>query len=270
MARIIDFFSLQVVAGACISATFISRLYNQVTPLVSFVCLGLSVLIIYSVDHYWDSSKASSAKQRHIISPNKIASVKLTIVIATIINVFFIFYLSWSTLIAGMVIGSLVATYFLLFRNAGKPYWIFKEFLIALIFTFGIFIPGVTAGQQVNVSLSAVFLFLEFFLLAWTNLLIFSWFDFEYDKKSGFPSGVRVLGKPLSKNIIYILIALFMIVWLLHFILIPDFPVKNRIITFLMAIILAAIMFNHRYFAKSDRYRFIGDAIFLLPLLAWI
>jgi len=267
MVRIIDFFSLQVVAGSCISAIFISRIYDQVTPLLSFFCLGLTVLVIYSFDHYQDSLKIRSGKLRHTFSNDKFL-VKIIIVVAILFNSLIIFFIPRVTVIGGIILGVFILAYFFLLRKAGRNLWVLKEFLIALIFSAGVFLPGATAGKEISVSTTELFLFIEFFLLAWTNLLIFSWFDLEYDRKSDFPSSVRVMGRFESRKLIYILLALFAVVWVSHLILVPDFPTRNRAVTFLMGFILTAIILNQKYFSKFDRYRFIGDAIFLLPILS--
>jgi 1,4-dihydroxy-2-naphthoate octaprenyltransferase len=271
IARTFNSLSLIIVAGACISSIFISRVLESELSLLSIISLGISVWIIYTFDHYIDAKQLNNikGKPRHQFHLENLALIKFLLIAAVCVNTVILIFLPNEVLIMGIILLLFITGYFMIIKLPIQYIGVFKELIIAAIYSAGIFIPAIATHSK-PVSISIIPLYLVFFLLAWINLLLFSWFDFEYDRRAGFASLVIVLGRDFSNKIIWILLIIFYILWIwtFYFFTSGSFPGELKWITIAMAIILSAMQNNKRLFYKGENYRLVGDAIFLLPLMA--
>ena len=104
----------------------------------------------------------------------------------------------------------------------------------------------------------------SFFILVVLNLLIFSWFERESDHHEGQPSFAVRLGSDNTKRIIILFFGLLAILLAVTIYI-------NQVYGFIlltMGTALAIIFLFPSYFKSHDRYRIIGDGIFILPILA--
>jgi 4-hydroxybenzoate polyprenyltransferase len=102
-------------------------------------------------------------------------------------------------------------------------------------------------------------------MLALINLLLFSLFDKKDDEKDKRQSFVTLSGERATRWIIIVLSSANML--LLSYLFFKWNETLVVIIPFLMNTALIIIMIFNRWFEKNSRYRLLGDAIFLLPLL---
>jgi 1,4-dihydroxy-2-naphthoate octaprenyltransferase len=108
----------------------------------------------------------------------------------------------------------------------------------------------------------------EVFLLVLSNLLMFSWFDFAKDKKSGFPSIVTKLGQARAEKIIKVLLTTGMLYCVAMLLIYFDKPTAlMQSVLLCMYGFLAFIFKYDRLFRPNDSYRVIGDGIFFIPVL---
>ena len=112
-----------------------------------------------------------------------------------------------------------------------------------------------------------MFVFIQISTLAFSNLLIFSLLEMASDKLDNHASLALVMGEKRTKLTIYVVLLLGLFFSLLLFI-ITDEPVLQSAqnIMMLMNLVLISII-SSGYFLKNERFRYIGDGIFFLPLL---
>ena len=269
-AGIFNSLSLNIVAGACVCSIFITRVLGSTISLLSIISLGISVWIIYTFDHYNDAKHLKiKGKPRHLFHLENLNLIRFLLIVALCVNAAIVIFLPEKVLILGIGLLLLVVIYFMAMRLLSQYVGIFKELLIAYIYSTGIFIPAI-ANYSKPFSISILLLYLVFFLLAWINLLLFSWFDYEYDCRAGFSSFANVFGRKFSNKIIWILLIVFYVLWVWVFYFFPDgsFPGELKWITISMGIILSIIQIHPALFSRREKYRWVGDAIFLIPLMS--
>jgi 4-hydroxybenzoate polyprenyltransferase len=254
--------SLDVVAGSVSCCYFFGKLTNTPVHPISFLVLAITVWIIYTIDHLIDARnvyvKASSDRhQFHQVYYKVLTKVVGAI---SILNVGLLIFLERRLLFLGIGLAFFVVVYFIV----KQFYPLLKEILIALLYTLGILLPVIsnTSFQWDYAYLPIVILF---FLLCWINLLVFSYIDVEGDERDGYRSAVLVLGKIRSKQMIYVL---FMSSSALVLI---SKPIAAGLMLFLCLLIMMLLFKFSSWSNVHDRYRIIGDAVFLLPgIFSWI
>jgi 1,4-dihydroxy-2-naphthoate octaprenyltransferase len=117
-----------------------------------------------------------------------------------------------------------------------------------------------------KLSLSIILLILQFGITAWINLLLFSWIDKSKDEKDKHRSFATTFGSKATQRV---LMFLFSIVAILTVIQLAIFSLNRMtfVVLSLMAMFLLWIFLKKDYFEKEDRYRLLGDAVFLLPIV---
>jgi hypothetical protein len=145
-----------------------------------------------------------------------------------------------------------------------------KEFGIALIYTIGVCIPALSQNF-IGITCTIVFVALQVFLLAFTNLLEFSLFEINQDSIEEQTSFARAIGERKIARITYALIiatyllAIFTISYNCHFTV-----VVTEACILIINTILLFILLKKDYFKKHERYRIWGDGVFLIPGLIFL
>jgi len=167
-----------------------------------------------------------------------------------------------------MLLTLLVVAYFIIFNSSKirMP----KEFMGGLIYTVGIFIAPVTAvNYQFDVDI--ILLFTEFLIIAWMNLFLFSLMEIDVDILDGHQSIARKWGKKRVTTLINYMFLGFIILILpsLTFGMNQDFLIYQLLLT-VMGSTLYLIFLKRKYLRIGERYRIIGDAVFILPIILLI
>ena len=117
-----------------------------------------------------------------------------------------------------------------------------------------------------HLSISLILLILQFGMTAWINLLLFSLIDQPKDEKDKHHSFTTTFGLQVTRNI---LLFLFVATAVLTTVQMTIFSVEAMAILTLalMTLLLLLIFLKKDYFEKDDRYRLLGDAVFLLPII---
>jgi hypothetical protein len=175
-----------------------------------------------------------------------------------------LFFLPTKTLYMGGIIAG-VSTFYLWIISKISPTSVLqcgKEIVTTWVYTAGV--CGITLPYR-SVNYEAV----AMLLLVFQNLLLFSWC--EQKKFPVVHSLASYFGEKKTKNIIiFIFVVLFLgnIFSLVHS---PHhFQQELAFLFIIMSSILTIIVFNVDFFLKNDRYRWVGDGIFLLPTLLLI
>lgn len=258
--RFLNNLSIDVSLGAVICALFFSHVLHADVRTAAFIALGLTVWIIYTTDHLLDALKlkGQASTERHRFHQRNFKVMTLLVCMAVAGVIVCIFYLRPLVIGAGIVIGVFVGLYLLVNRKLK----FMKEIAGAIFYTAGIVMPAIILSEF-QITLSLALLILQFLLTAWINMLLFSWFDVVNDRADNRISFSTELGEKVTGNVLKILfvscISLMAVQAINHF----DW---SMVVVGVMDLVLLVIYTYHGYFAVNDRYRLIGDAVFLFPI----
>jgi 4-hydroxybenzoate polyprenyltransferase len=260
--RFLNLLSIDIAIGAIACGVYFAWVLDVHVRPYALASLGITVWIIYTADHLLDAWKVNgrASTERHRFHQDHFRILVVLVTIAILIDFILIFFIKRPVLFAGLYMIALVVVY-LLFHN---KLTFLKEFFVALLYCVGVLLPSLTV-TDVSLEMKHHILFISFFLLALINLLLFSLFDKKDDEKDKRQSFVTLSGERATRWIIIVLSSANML--LLSYLFFKWNETLVVIIPFLMNTALIIIMIFNRWFEKNSRYRLLGDAIFLLPLL---
>ena len=255
----INILSLDVVAGSVVSALFFSRLLEVMPGALVFLCLALTVWIIYTVDHLRDarnvSSPASTDRHRfHQIHFKVIVIILITIIV---VNFIILFFLPPAIIRYGLPLGCVVLLYLVIQRYLK----FLKEVFVACLYTAGVALPSLSFFPGFPLP-EHYLIITKFAITALMNLLLFSLFDLEVDRDQEQHSFVTWYGPAATHYAILLLglLNIFSGLWLWNF----DTRVAWIFIT--MNVLLITVLFLKRQLVRNNYYRMVGDAVFLIPV----
>jgi hypothetical protein len=258
----INILSIDIVAGAIIGALFFGKIFQVEIKTFGLIALGLSVWIIYTTDHLRDAKKIrhQASTERHRFHQKHFRTLIRALSLAIALDAISIFYIRRQVFEGGLILLPMVLLYLVV-----QQYLRFlKEFFIAILYTCGVLLLSVTL-TSIEMSITHYLMIFQFGLIAWINLILFSWFDRGYDERDKQNSFVTIIG---GKGTCVFLYVLFTLIFLLTLILIwrggPSTPVA---ILLMMTIALFVIFIFRAKLARNDLYRMIGDAVFLFPVI---
>jgi len=228
------------------------------------MALGISVWLIYTADHLWDARKNENpCTLRHAFHQHNFIVLSVVWVVVASIGGSILFFLPLLILKLGGVLLFVVVLYFLMLYFWAEKSALIKEFVIALLYTMGIFIPPIGTGVSVQLSVG-IWLFSLYFLLAFINVLIFTLYDESDDRIDGHSSIVISFGK---KNVI--LFTKILLTVGLMVLLIGRGVILYDYVFFMMFLILGSLLFFQDKLRNNGWYRILGDGIFILPVISW-
>lgn len=253
--------------GAVVCNTMFWKL-NKIPPEHSFsvvVILGFSVWIIYILDRLLDNQKIDNhPTERHVFHQQNAQILWYFIGFLTLICLILIFYLPVIIIIFGIAISLLTAIYLLIISkiSSKNSFQHYKEPITSLVYVSAVF--GTTILH--NPTISSLFIGLIFLLIVFQNLLLFSLLEFKKNMNSY--NLVTYFGIKISNFLVVLITIISSILgmFLIHYST-SDYEISVVLIEISMSVILLIInQFDH-FFMINDRYRWVGDGIFLLPLL---
>jgi hypothetical protein len=260
--RFFNILSIDVVAGAVISALFFAKIFQVQIRAYGLIALGLTVWGIYTLDHLRDAKKIKHAAStsRHRFHQRHFRSLTILLCAIGVMDLGSIIFIKKQVFEWGLLLGLFVGLYLLI-----QHYLRFlKEFFIALLYTGGVLLLALST-KSVELTSIQYLIIVQFILIAWINLIMFSWFDQAYDQQDKQNSFVTILGGGPTKIVLYVLMFLNFGLSLLGLLLWGiNFPM---IILIAMNATLFLVFQFRKSLSKNDRYRLIGDAVFLFPAL---
>ncbi len=260
--RYLNLLSLDVALGASISALFLTKIFNVEIRLHGLLCLGLTVWLIYTMDHLVDAKviKSPASTERHRFH-QRYFKIILVIAILILLNILpLLFFIYKPVLSMGIGLGAIVIVYFIVQRKLG----FLKEILGALLYCVGVMLPIIALSKMSFNNLMSVPAIL-FFNTALINLILFSWFDREKDLQDNHTSLVTRVGNTASRGILYFLFITHL--GLIIYAFDSGFEISILLVFVSMYLVLLFIFLKAEWFSFNDRYRLAGDAIFLIPLI---
>jgi len=265
--KLLNALSIDVALGACIMAFFVAAVTQVSVSLSAVFSLGISVLLIYTFDHLMDAKRIVHIPNtyRHKLHQKHFYLIRKITHAVGAIQLFLLFYLPLNIVLSGLLLASIVGVYFFVLGKWRLRYIYHKEFLVALIYSVGVFLPSLESGC---LRPESGILFLQIFLLAVTNLLIFSIIEVESDRKDQQLSLALVFRAERFWFLIYFLICLS--IGIAFFVIVAkpgQFSVISQLVIIGMNIVLALLAILPQSWREKDVHRMIGDAVFYLPLL---
>ncbi len=270
--RVARILSLDVAVGACVSSWFVATVVGAPISVTVFVTLGIAVWLIYTADHLWDAYRINHIPHtdRHRFHQQHFQTMLKVFGLMSLLGVISLFYLPQAILRSGILLLIGVAVYFLIFQFTRLKRYLPKEVTAALLYTTGIFLS--TLAQLSNYPLELFLLFAQYSGLALANLALFAWFEYNSDELDFAQSLATQYGKKkarviaLTSLLIVLSLSANSMIWL------PPNPqwVYAQFIILIMTAILFAILFQPQFFSRNERYRWVGDGIFIIPLLFYL
>lgn len=255
--------SIDVALGAVCCAAWFAVLFKVQLKPYAFIALGLTVWIIYTIDHLLDARKINgpASTERHRFHQQNFTLLLIILLLAVITDLLFVFLVRKIIFQWGLVLSTAMVIYF--FVQQRLKY--LKEFIVALLFSCGVLLPSWSLAQhQPDVSLALVIS--QFVLTALLNLLLFSWFDRHHDSRDKRESFVTFIGEERTKAILWFIFAMNYGLMALSILYSPS-VVDKVVIIFSMNTTLAFVFIRAHWFEMNDRFRLAGDSIFLLPVI---
>lgn len=270
LLKSLHYLSLDVAVGVVISSWMFWKLPlgNSRPAPVALITLGIGTWFIYLTDRLLDiiHTEKERLSNRHAFIAKHQYNIQVLTIASGIAGLFLCFFMPVSVLIPGVGIGLCMAGYFFLINKTGSVTLFFthtKELAVTIIYTAAV--VGIPFYNRSSINLSDWILAVCFLLIVLQNLLTFSWF--EHLENPEHHNIVRFIGKNAAKRIINF-IAL-VIIFIAVFLFSGGSEYTNRIalVEVLMTLTLSFMPALPAFFAKQEKYRWIGDFVFLYPLL---
>lgn len=255
----INILSIDIALGAVSGCAFFSAVLG--TPLLphAYVSLGLIVWIVYTIDHLLDASRSLNEPStlRHRFHKQYASLLTAAVVVAATIVTVEAFLVRKPVLFAGIGLALLVIVYLWLQANLK----FLKEIAGATLYTMGVFAApwSLLSRPLLNEEWLLVAIYT---VTAYINLLLYALISRESDQRDGHTSTATNLGAQTTESLIR---TAFAVAFASIGFLIFCGYFWPAIVLLAMNVIQLAIYLRRTFFALHDRYRLLGDAIFLLP-----
>lgn len=261
--------SLDVVAGGVVFTLAISRVAVDELPWSIPAALGCCIWLIYTLDHLIDGNSLDRdpSMERHAFHKKYRKPIFIFFLVVACVGLRLLFFLPYETLIYGCVLLGLVGLYFL-------SIWLFKiyfakEIFIAVLYACGIFLGSFSLNQ--GLSIVVYFFFGQTVLMASINLLLFSYYEVGHDTQDGHQSWATHFGVVKTlKHLFGLIILLAILVVFTCFSNLTRDQWVLQVIFIVMSSVLALIYFLPDWFKLKERFRWIGDLVFLFPGLIYL
>lgn len=259
----LNILSLDVAFGAVVSSLFFAIALDVHLRINSLVALGLTVWMIYTVDHLLDARKLKreASTERHRFHQNHFKTLVFMLTLAGLVVISQLFFIRTPVLIGGLVLSWVIVIYFLTLKKLKY----LKELAGAILYTGGVLVAPLSLYHDSLTTPQAI-LICQFLITALINLLIFSWFDMEKDIQDRRESFATYYGVDFTYKTFMFLVLLNTVVGI-YVVLQNDEYLWMEVCLLVMNSVLAALVFEKKYFDMYDRYRVLGDAIFFIPLV---
>jgi len=267
------YLSLDVVIGAILSHVMAARLPDGHGPVswATVSVLAICVFIIYIVDRILDVYKGMNTPilntPRHRFHAGQKTTLARLLVGLVVVAAVLLFWLPRGVLIFGSVLTVLCGLYVWIVSRLPTSHssLVWKEPVVAVLYTVGVW--GSAWSAKPVIGWSEICLGLLFVGIAFQNLLLFSVME-SYEFPQNSYSLATVWGFDRSDVVLRTLTLVITVLALVLFFLADDrFAQRAAVVEGLMSAVLYAIQRYPKYFLVNERYRWVGDGVFWLPVL---
>lgn len=258
--RVISLTSIDVAVGAVVSASVAMHLRGVVIDVVVLTVMGLTVWIIYAIDHLMDIWKLvkPASSERHAFFQQYATVLTRLMAFLLFVDGLLVLWLP----VRVVVVGALVGVVSLLYLLMQHRLHLVKEIFGAVLFTAGTWLPAMALGST-GIRVVDYFAIIIFLLIALLNLLVFSRHDEQEDRSDQRTSAATQLGRgQLDKwiRLVWILqILICLIAWY-------NFKyVEELWVLYVMNMLLLIVDIFEPVLKRWQLYRIAADAVFWLP-----
>ena len=246
-----------------VGCAFFARIFDVTLLSHGMISLGLTVWIIYTVDHLVDArkSKGTPATERHRFHQRHSISLAAALIIAGALLALEALFIRKPVLYAGLAVAVMVVIYLLL--QASLRF--LKEIAGAVLYASGV-VAAPWSLMERALSATEWGIVTLFALTALINLLLFSLFDRKTDLSDNHYSFATTFGVTATRSLIAFLLLTIVALAIALMVKSPDYQ-RDMITLLLMNSVLLTILIFPGYFALNDRFRRVGDSVFLIPLV---
>ena len=271
---LLQYLSLDVVLGAVACGSMAGRWLGVHMPLAWWIALPLAVWVMYTTDHLLDARRlgqlARSGRHRfhvrHFIPLARVWGIGMGIG-ALVLP----WFLPVEMLAVALVVGGLSVVHFGLIRwvKGNVRPWLAKEAGVALVYTAGVW-GGPWALAEEKWMPEVWLVISQFFCLALFNLLLFARYEMGEDTATNSSSWARGLGETASRRVA-LLLALLVAGSAIGMIFRAEHGIhlSMQIVFLTMLAVMCWVWVDESRFRPQDRYRWVADGVFMLPLLVF-
>jgi hypothetical protein len=264
--------SLDVALGALAGGSAAVCVFGVTMPNAWWLVLPVGVWCIYTADHLLDAFRLQSGSHSlrhhfHFVHRKWLLPFTLLVFAGAVGLAITKLPLEMITFGGGLAAFSILHLMIVKLVGERVSPMLFKEFGVAFAYTCGVFaFPWIAAGSPVNAEIITGLI--QFMALALSNLLLYSLYEYESDRKDGQTSFVLAIGKRVGVFLISVLLiaALFISVVLLFK---PEWTALRFVQGpwLLINCVHLGILLRPDFFGKSLRYRLWGDGIFIVQFV---
>lgn len=271
---LIENLSLHVVAGSICSALFASFVLDVKLPLWWFVCLGLAVWFIYTLDHLCDArlNRGRINNSRHQFHEQHFKKLFVVLLLTGLTGVLvFIRFASVQMWISAGVLAGLALIHILLVSSSvfSRKFWLQKEIQIALIYSVGIWL-GALHLKEMPFDIQVIMVFLSFTILAWWETSFVALNERETDLKQQSISLATRLGDQKTKKLLLLLLVLQLVFSSVQLLLFEGSIDKANLILIAMGLAFVFLFLIRKYLFKAGLLHFVGELVFCLPVFVFL
>lgn len=257
--KYVRWLSLDIAVGAIFFLAYLEQYYQCDLPWSVYFALASAIWLIYTSDHLIDAWKVQKpSNDRHRFHRDHFRSLILVAGVVLILSLLNIHYLPIAIIKVGAMLSAVCVAYLMLVYFF-KKLWV-KEILVAVVYATGIFLGPLTIKGQILAQ--DLLLLGELSVIAFLNLIVFSYYDAARDERDGFNSIVLRLGSKYSKMLIHST-ALAIIGFSGSLAIVEGASI--HLLYTCMGITLYSVYLLPGVYMTEDRFRTVGDGVFYLP-----
>lgn len=253
--------------GAVVGGWAFGRLPDgsETPDVITLILLGSCTWMLYILDRLLDLQiYPNNHTERHHFHYSNQFNLQLIVVALGVLNAILIFFLPKPVLYFGIFLSIGIAFYFWVlncFFRATKKQWI-KEPTTAICYALAV--AGTALINKSSVSLSSWILALLFLSIAFQNLLVFSYFEFTENPEN--KNIVSKIGERAGRKAIFGITSFVVVVVFFFFVNGGSYVNYFAFTLLLMSLCLSFLIAVPQWALLNNRYRWLGDGVFLLPL----
>ena len=143
-----------------------------------------------------------------------------------------------------------------------------KEIFVALVVTIGFVITPLIGNEESLNLTQLIYIFIIFYFINLSNLLIFSFFDRDRDHRDKMLTIAHLYSYSKLRRLIYLGIGISMIILVIGYINSHLTSISFFVFASMQLTLLFITCFPS-YFKFIDRYRFFGDLIYSYPIVVF-
>ena len=266
MYRLVNLFryfrwlSLDIALGGAILVSFVGEQFNLEVGLYIQSAVFIAIWVIYTADHLRDAKNLENPSMpRHQFHKRNFKAIAWSLGVAVCLGIINLFFIPQRIIFFGSVTVLVVAVYFIIQKRLSLIG--FKELVIALVYSASMFLYPYALLQF---ELMDWLMVTELAVIALANLWLISLMEAEMDRRDGTSTILSIISERALRMILFVLLIIFIGFAAIE---LTSAYQPFQLFILLAGVVLLSINSFPAFFSKQERYRWIGDAVFFIPLV---